>query len=279
MRICFTSDFHGSRKLYDQLGELLRHERPELVILGGDMLPDGERPDPDRIQAAWVRETFAPWIDDVRQAVPGLAVACCMGNHDWLRSEVAVRAEQDAGRLILLEMQRVWNHRGINFVGCPFSPPSPHFAKDFERLDTADDELPVFDCAVLATRNDGVRELTVEEHFRSQPTIEAELATIVTPGDPWILVAHSPPHDTKLDRLPTLEAPIGSKAVRHFVQSRRPLCALHGHVHESPEVSGSYCDEIGGTLCINAGQAHERLQAVLFEAEQPRATLWHTVFA
>lgn len=279
MRICLASDFHGSHALYDQLEELLCRERPELVILGGDMLPDGENHDPDGTQAAWVRETLAPWIDRVRQAAPELAVACCMGNHDWVRSEAAVRAEQDAGRLALLEMRRAWNHKDINFVGCPFSPPSPHFAKDYERLDTAEDRLPEFECAVLVTGNDEIRELTVEQHFRQKPTIEAELAAITTPNQPWILVAHAPPFDTKLDRLPNLESPIGSKAVRRFIEARRPFCALHGHVHESPAVSGAYYDDVGGVLCINPGQGHERLHAVLFDTEQPRATLRHTVFA
>ena len=227
-----------------------------------------------RRQARCVVDEFVPGGEATGQ-VPAL-----VGVEELeVPGDVAVRAEQEAGRLALLEMRRAWNYSGVNFVGCPFSPPSPHFAKDYERLDTADDELPDFDCAVLGTGSDGIRELTVEEHFRQQPTIEAELATIATPDEPWILVAHTPPYDTKLDRLPNLDDPIGSKAVRRFVESRRPLCALHGHVHESPEVTGSYCDEIAGVLCINPGQAHGRLQAVLFDSEQPRATLRHTVFA
>jgi Icc-related predicted phosphoesterase len=279
MRICFASDFHGRPVLYDQLEDLLRRERPDLVILGGDMLPDGQEHDPSGTQAAWVHGALAPRIDAYRQAAPGLQVACCMGNHDWLHSEAAVRAEQDAGRLILLRMQRVWNHRGVNFLGCPYSPPSPHYVKDYERLDMAGDALPDFDCAVLVTGENGVRELTVEEHFRGHPALDEELTTTVTPDDPWILVAHAPPHDTKLDHLPNLDRPIGSRAVRRFVESRRPLCALHGHVHESAEVTGTYYDEIGGVLCINPGQAHERLHAVLFNTSHPRASLRHTVFA
>jgi Icc-related predicted phosphoesterase len=278
MRICLASDFHGSRTLYEQLEALLRDERPELVILGGDMLPDGQEHDPDGTQAAWVREVLAAWVGRVRAAAPELAVACCMGNHDWLRSEEALRFEQQAGCLVLLEMQRVWVHKGVRFVGCPFSPPSPHFAKDYERLDTAVDDLPAFDCAVLATGADGIRELTVEEHFLGRPTIEAELTAIATPEQPWVLVAHAPPYDTKLDRLPNLDDPIGSKAVRRFIESRQPLCALHGHVHESPQVTGACCDDIGGVPCINPGQGHEQLHAVLFDSDQPRASLRHTVF-
>lgn len=279
MRIGFTSDFHGTRTLYDQLERLLRREQPDLLILGGDILPDGQPRDPAGTQAAWVHEVLAPRIDAYRKAAPGLTVACCMGNHDWLRSETALRDEQNAGRLTVLDMQRIWHFRGVNFLACPFSPPSPHFAKDYERLDTAGDALPNFECAVLATQENQIRELTVEQHFRQRPTLSEELETMPTPDEPWILVAHAPPYDTKLDRLPNLDQPIGSKAVRRFVESRRPLCALHGHVHESAEVTGAYWDEIDGVLCINPGQNHERLHAVLFDTEHPRNTLRHTVFA
>ncbi|MFQ5807513.1 MAG: metallophosphoesterase [Phycisphaerae bacterium] len=279
MRICFSSDFHGSRTLYDQLETLLRREQPNLVILGGDMFPDGEDHDPDGTQAAFVRAELLPRLDAWRQAVPGLAVTCLMGNHDWLRTEAAVRAEQDAGRFALLELQCAWSYRGVNFLGCPLSPPTPHWVKDYERLDRNDDKVPDFGGSVWVTGTDGIRAIDVEEHFRGKPTFADELAAAATPDDPWILVAHTPPCDTKLDKLPNLDYPIGSKAVRDFIEARRPLCALHGHVHESPEATGSYFDEVGGVLCINPGQSHERLQAVLFDTERPRATLRHTVFA
>ncbi len=279
MRICYSSDFHGSRTLYDQLEALLHREQPDLVILGGDMFPDGEDPDPLGTQVAWVREHFAPRIDAWKHATPGLAVACLMGNHDWLGTEAAVRAEQDAGRFRLLELPHAWHYQGINFLGCPLSPPTPHWVKDYERLDTDGDQVPDFGAAVWATQANGIGEVDAEEHFRGKPPLAAEFAAAPTPAEPWILVAHAPPRATKLDRLPNLDYPIGSQAVREFIESRRPLCALHGHVHESPEVTGSYFDEVGGVLCINPGQSHERLYAVLFDAEQPRATLRHTVFA
>jgi len=279
MRICYSSDFHGSGTLYDQLETLLRREQPDLVILGGDMFPDGEDHDPAGTQAAWVRGRLGPRIEGWKRAVPGLAVACLMGNHDWLGTEVVVRAEQDAGRFTLLELQRVWRYNGVNFLGCPLSPPTPHWVKDYERLDTDSDKVPDFGGPVWATEADEIREVNAAEYFRRKPPLAAEFAAAPTPRDPWILVAHAPPCDTKLDKLPNLDYPIGSKAVRDFIEARRPLCALHGHVHESPAATGSYFDEVGGVLCINPGQSHERLQAVLFDTEQPRATLRHTVLA
>jgi Icc-related predicted phosphoesterase len=43
-------------------------------------------------------------------------------------------------------------------------------------------------------------------------------------------------------------APVGSTAVREFVESAQPLLGLHGHVHE-----GKGTVMIGRTLCINPG--------------------------
>lgn len=279
MRICFSSDFHGSRTLYDQLGALLRGEKPDLLILGGDMFPDGQGADPAGMQAAFVRAELTPRVAAWKQAVPGLAVGCLMGNHDWLSTEAALRAEQDASGVTLLDLGRPWSYRGVAFLGCPYSPPTPHWVKDYERLDTDGDDVPDFGVDVWATQTDGIRVVDAREYFRAKPSLAAVFAAAPTPADPWVLVAHTPPHNSKLDRLPEIAYPVGSKAVRHFIEARRPLCALHGHVHEAPVISGSYFDDVAGVLCINPGQSHERLQAVLFDTEQPRDTLRHTVFA
>jgi Icc-related predicted phosphoesterase len=56
------------------------------------------------------------------------------------------------------------------------------------------------------------------------------------------------------------------------------LRSMHGHVHESPAVSGGYADRIGRTLCVNPGQTTERLHAVVFDTRNPSATMNHTVF-
>ena len=279
MRICYTSDLHGRDMLYDQLAELLRQEQPDLAILGGDMLPDGDDHDPDGTQAAWVHAHLRPRLELWKRALPDLTFAFLMGNHDWLRSEQAVRAEQDAGLLTVLEVNRIWSCQGVKFLGCPLSPPTPHWVKDYERLDENGDAVPDFGGSVWATGPDGIGEVNAEQHFRTRPSMAAELARATVPPEPWILVAHTPPYDTGLDRLPNVDYPIGSKAVRAFVESNRPLCALHGHVHESPEVTGHWANDVSGVLCINPGQKHEQLHAVCFDTDRLRGSLWHTVLS
>jgi len=66
--------------------------------------------------------------------------------------------------------------------------------------------------------------------------------------------------------------------VRAFIEEHQPPLTLHGHIHESPMVSGSYAERIGRTLCVNPGQSPERLHAVIFDTDDPYTTLVHTVF-
>ncbi|MCH8804520.1 MAG: metallophosphoesterase [Planctomycetes bacterium] len=279
MRICYSSDFHGQISLYDQFDDLVHAQKPNLVILGGDMLPDGDPDDPITPQVAFVHDEYMRRINSWQNAAPGLAVACVLGNHDWICSRMALQNYHDAGRIVLLDHRQAWHYDGVAFLGYSKSPPTPHWVKDLERLDLPDSPLPASGGTVWDPGAQCVFEARPEEHFGTQPSIETELAAAARIEGPWIFVCHAPPHGTKLDRLPSVEYPIGSRAVRDFIQSRQPMCALHGHVHESPGFTGSHIDHIGRSLCVNPGQSLDNLHAVLFDSDDPAGTLRHTVFA
>jgi len=178
---------------------------------------------------------------------------------------------------VLLDHRRLWERDGLAFLGYASTPATPHWVKDFERLDVAGDPIPAFDGVTWDARQGRAREVNLARHFGHRATIADELERAPHAPDPWILVAHAPPHAGRLDRLPGIADPIGSRAVRRFIESRQPLLSLHGHIHESPKVTGSFVDRIGRTLCINPGQSHTRLYAVLFDTQRPAETLRHTV--
>ncbi len=278
MRTCFATDLHGAHNHYAQLTDLLRAAQPELLLLGGDMHPDADRDDPFGTQVAFVEGRLAALVDDWKAMLPGLEVACVLGNHDLACTQAAVQAQHDAGRLVLLGHRHVWRHRGLSLLGLGITPPSPYWVKDFERLDQPGDPLPEIGGFVWDDVAQGLREVGPQEHFGRLPSLEQELRDAPQIDGPWIFVCHGPPHDTRLDRLPNLEHPIGSRAVRAFIEQRGPLCALHGHVHESPAVTGEYVDRVGQTFCINPGQSHDRLQAVVFDTADILGTIRHTVF-
>jgi Icc-related predicted phosphoesterase len=75
-----------------------------------------------------------------------------------------------------------------------------------------------------------------------------ERAMADVPADlPLVLMAHQPPVDTKIDRLPN-GMHVGSKAVRKFIEKHRPLICFSGHIHE-----GVGIDTIEKTKLINPG--------------------------
>lgn len=62
-----------------------------------------------------------------------------------------------------------------------------------------------------------------------------------------LMVCHTPPYATRLDRLAN-GTPVGSRAVRQFIERHQPQACITGHIHESPGV-----DYIGRTKILNAG--------------------------
>ena len=45
----------------------------------------------------------------------------------------------------------------------------------------------------------------------------------------------------------------GSKAIYDFLLEHQPALSLHGHIHDSPKVSGRWHARLGDTLCIQPG--------------------------
>ena len=62
-----------------------------------------------------------------------------------------------------------------------------------------------------------------------------------------LMICHTPPFGTRLDRLMN-GTPVGSPAVRAFIEARRPQVCVVGHIHE-----GRGVDRVGDTLVLNAG--------------------------
>jgi uncharacterized protein len=81
---------------------------------------------------------------------------------------------------------------------------------------------------------------------------EEEIAQALSAFDsykPLYLVAHVPPHGTKLDEFaPGRHA--GSTALREWIDREQPLYVFCGHIHETAGLT----DTLGSTTCINVGK-------------------------
>ena len=71
--------------------------------------------------------------------------------------------------------------------------------------------------------------------------------TTVEGKRPLVMVCHTPPLETKCDRIVGGKA-VGSSAARRFIEEVQPDVCISGHIHESAGV-----DKIGPTTVLNAG--------------------------
>ncbi len=64
---------------------------------------------------------------------------------------------------------------------------------------------------------------------------------------PLVMVCHTPPFETRCDRIMS-GTPVGSTAARRFIEETQPDICISGHIHESAAE-----DAIGATRIFNAG--------------------------
>lgn len=178
-------------------------------------------------------ESVTDWVTLAEERLRGTGVRCFMapGNDDFLEIDSALRGsdvvEFAEGRRIALES-------GHEIITTGYSNPTPW---DTER-ELSEDKL-----AELLSG--------MAEHVERPESL--------------IAVIHPPPYNSELDSAPALDgnlqmkmdaggvrmAPVGSTAVRSFIEEVQPLLGLHGHVHESRGVT-----MIGRTTCINPGSEY-----------------------
>ncbi|MBN2563442.1 MAG: metallophosphoesterase [Phycisphaerae bacterium] len=261
MKLLYCSDLHGDEDQYARLVSLAGQQCPDVVVLGGDMLPDDSALKPQRMghgQPEFVRRQFKASIAALRDACDCKAVLVVFGNHDWESSVVAMEELADGGLVTILNLEDPVRIDGLSFVGYSYTPPTPWYVKDFERLDQPGDRPPLLGGGRWDSRFSKAVSHGAERLFGNAPTIADDLATLRPPPAPWVFVAHAPPFETHLDRTHG-DVPWGSRAVLDAIRKHHPMLSLHGHVHESPSVSGEYRHDIQGTVAINAGQQRRRL--------------------
>jgi Icc-related predicted phosphoesterase len=72
-----------------------------------------------------------------------------------------------------------------------------------------------------------------------------------------ILLSHAPPKNTKLDKV-GVNLHVGSTAIRKFIENKKPVLTISGHIHEAKGL-----DKIGKSLIINPGPAFQGYYAII----------------
>jgi Icc-related predicted phosphoesterase len=272
--VCFfASDLHGRLERYLALFQAIERERPEGVFLGGDLLPPLHGSSGS--QGDFVTGFLTPGFERLRQALgPAFpSVFLILGNDDCRATEELVAAPP-AGLWQYAHLRRL--HLGPHAVyGYACVPPTPFRLKDWERYDVS----RYLDPGCISPE-EGWRSVPVPPEETRWATMAQDLEHLAGDDDVSnaVLLLHAPPYRSALDRAgldgrsvdhAPLDVHVGSIAVRRFIEARQPLLALHGHVHESARITGSWQDRIGRTLCLSAAHDGPELALVRFRLEEP----------
>lgn len=272
--VLYASDLHGHTGLYRELIETAWRVRARAVILGGDLAPHTDVVAQRRFYA----EFFLPLIREYL-AKPGSAdLYYIAGNDDW-KASLTVLEEAGVDRLHALHGRAVPFGLGGWIAGLASVPITPFAMKDWDRWEEG--LTPAAKMEGFRSEPDGgLRAFTFRGRERHE-SLAGELngleRAIPADADPLICVFHSPPHGTACDQI-ARGVHVGSRETRKFLERKGPMLGLHGHIHESPAVSGRFADRLGRTICVNAGQKMgSPLHAVWFAMEDPAGTLTHTL--
>lgn len=263
MRILFVTDLHGCRSKYDKILGKATSLGVDVVVNGGDMLPrDGDL----FRQDAFIRGFLSRHFERFEAArIPYL---CCLGNDDLRIWDDLFGQTCRRYRCVHDLAQRKVIIGDTVFIGMNWVTDYPFTLKDRCRMDTHDFTFPAqFGPAVLSDPKGWTDVPDWFTYARRLPTIADELAALPRPegGRRNVYVIHMPPYRLRLDVCAGGHR-VGSKAVHQFLRSVQPTLALHGHIHESPEVGGAWQAMLGNTVCVQPGQP-DRLAYVLADLE------------
>lgn len=224
MRILVFSDGHGDVASLDALAE--REPTADLVLYGGDFAALG------------APESGLPYLE--RLAAHYDKMFAVIGNSDdplfrGTLEEYDVSVEASLSYF-----------SGLMFTG---SGGSSHFMDDTPNERT-DEEL--------------MSDLSMADGVGDRPDSDAEGSpdspTAPVAAEPWnnlVVIVHNPPKDTAVDRI-TSGFHVGSPLIRDFIERRKPLLVVSGHIHESFAV-----DTLGPTTIVNPGSIAEGRYAVV----------------
>ena len=274
MKKCFfVSDLHGQKRRYKALFSKIKQEKPGAVFLGGDLLPSfGFRGESDFLND-YLSQEFIALKTLLGSDYP--RVFLILGNDDG--------KSQEEDLIRYMEREKIWEYihnksaqfGPYNIYGYAYVPPTPFLNKDWERYDIS----RYVDPGCIAPE-DGWRSVEQPLNIIQYATIQADLNTLIGNNDlsNSILLFHTPPYKTKLDRAALdgkmidhvpLDVHVGSIAVKDFLLDRQPLLTLHGHVHESARLTGFWKEQLGETTALSAAHDGRELALVRFDPDHP----------
>lgn len=253
MNFLYVTDLHGVQWKYERIFDVAKYLKVKAVVNGGDMLPMGNFMNQDKFILSFLDDHLSRFESE------GIYYISMLCNDDLrIFDDLFQKICNKYGYIINIAQQK-FTIENYEYIGMNWVPDFPFTLKDRARKDLNDFIFPKqFGKPLLSTKN-GWKE--VNDWFSyadSIPTIEEELNRLIKPKhmENSIYIIHTPPSNLELDVCSDGQK-VGSNAVYKFIEKNQPLLSLHGHIHESPDVSGVWYSKLGRTICIQPGQSHQ----------------------
>jgi len=270
MNCFFVTDLHGKIDRYDKLIDKIKEILPDIVFIGGDILSNFNpylTDEYDDFILDYLIPLFQNLKSNITKKYPKIFII--LGNDDPKIEENKILKGQECGLWEYIHNRKVIFNNYI-FYGYANIPPTPFLLKDWERYDVSRYVDPG-----CIHPTEGKRSIDENEDIE-YATIHKDITQLV--GDDIlenaVFLFHSPPYKTNLDRADlddviidhvSPDVHVGSIAIQRFIKEKQPLLTLHGHIHESSRITGSWKDKIDRTFMFSAAYELPKLAIVIFD--------------
>lgn len=267
----FVSDLHGQIGRYKKLFDIVSLERPDAVFFGGDLFPSGFGATMDI--GNFLKNVFFPGVKRcLEKSGKEIRFFVILGNDDPRIYENEFMDADEQG-LIDYVHDRSALFGDLFVTGYSYVSPTPFLLKDWERYDVS----RYVDIGSVSPE-EGFRTISVPESEIRYSTMAKDLKELADlhPPERTIFLFHSPPYNSNLDRAGldgekidhiSLDVHVGSIAIQRFIDERQPFLTLHGHIHESPSITGRWKEQKGRTHSFSAAHDGPELSLIRFDTK------------
>jgi len=279
MKLMTLSDIHQMNNKWKKLITASKLEKPEVIAIAGDLFPK-DKGIQDHFNFMHHIKKYAKQIKDLN-----IELVLMLGNDDN-QHLIPLFQELDKEGLFHFVHDSIKMVKGYEFVGMPWVKDYPFTYKFWIKPDINGDDgisLQQFGEPIILNKDNKWEKIEGKylHYLLEKGSIEQSLSDLVSQVKDMnksIWLIHGPPANMKLDVCGHGEE-VGSKAVTVFLEKNEPMLTIHGHIHESPEVTGIWKKQVGNTLVIQNGQLHLDLYYSMLQIEDNKITeVRHSIY-
>ena len=253
MKFIYACDIHGDTNKYEKLFKTAQEEDIKYMVLGGDLLP--KRGIRVIIQPEFIRDFFEDYFKSLKEN----NIKCILipGNDDLEKFDIEINELCEKYSNIYNIDNKKLDIEDVSFIGLSKVLDHPFGSKNRVLIEKNLKMQPQLSQDIYINRDTEVITISEWERYRETNIDKMEdilsSLPVVDKSRKTIYVLHNPPYGIGLDVCGN-GLQVGSKAITSFLEESNSYMSLHGHIHESPKISGLWYNKLGKTICIQPGQ-------------------------